>query len=475
MVNSQAPSKRKGLSLVLALLMFLSIFGIQLMQAEYSYAHVESYNGIYCTQMGSGKCTLASAVMMMRSKAKMEGNSSWESITQSRVLSTAWSGGLLHSFTYAGISVSYANFSSGDVKSQLIAILQKHPEGFEIYDRGTPHAVFLTRYDSYMDTFYCADPAYSAGEMPLASSWIGKQYSYSQSATVTALDAYWYVSAYNGVAAAAYDKEMLEMVKAAQAAGTLTGSNNSDQIIDDGNGTAPVFNFGTPSLTSSNVDGLVDDSTLRGDAIINSSDVDVVVSFDRSRSYKEGQFKDVKNSDWFSEYVKTAFEMSLMNGISADKFDTSGNITAAQSVTLAARIHSIYMAYNGSSADFSTVGNEAWYMPYADYAYAQGVISTDIYSAVLADPDKQVTRLEFANIVENALPSEALAEINNVPYGQIPDVDANTPAGKAVYAFYRSGVLIGSDGLFKSNNKITRAEVSAVISRIGDSSQRITL
>lgn len=474
MVNSQAPSKRRGLSLVLALLMFLSVLGVQLMQAEYSYAHVESYNGIYCTQMGSGKCTLASAVMMMRSKAKMEGNSSWESITQSRVLSTAWSGGLLHSFTYAGISVSYAEFSSSDKKSQLIAILQNHPEGFEIYDRGTPHAVFLTRYDSSTDTFYCADPAYSVGEMTLASSWIGRHYSNSQSATVNALDAYWYVSAYNGVAAAAYDREMLEIIKAAQAAGPVSTVN--DQIIDDGNGTAPVFDFGEPSLTSSNVDGLVDDSLIRGDAIINGNfDVDVVVNFDRNRTYSNGQFKDVKNSDWFAEYVKTAFEMSLMNGVSDDKFDTIGNITAAQSVTLAARIHSIYMSYNGNSADFSTVGNEPWYMPYADYAYAQGVISTDIYSAVLADPGKQVTRLEFANIVENALPQEALAEINDVPYGQIPDVDANTPAGKAVYAFYRAGVLVGSDGLFKSNNKITRAEVSAVISRIGDSSQRIEL
>lgn len=470
MVNSKAPSTRRGLSLVLALLLLLSVFGVQLVQTEESHAAmVESYNGIYATQMGSGKCTLASCVMMMRSKAKMMGSSSWESITQSAILSTAWSGGLLHSFTYAGMKISYADFSSGNHKAQLIAILQNHPEGFEIYERGLPHAIFLTRYDSSTDTFYCADPALGAREMTLAESWLRKCTSSTgaaavQAAIIDALDSYWYISSYDGVAAAAYDAAYLEKVKQEQA-----GSGNSGLSDDD----TAEYNFGTTASEGA-VLGLVDDSVVSSEVLIsNNTATAASVRFARVADYIQDLFNDVKSSDWFATYVETAYEMGLMNGVDKHVFDVSGNVTLAQAVTLAARVHNIYET-GGNTSVFTSKSGEAWYMAYANYGKDNGVIDDEVYGAVQASPNRAITRLEFAYIVGNALPEDALATINNVDYGDIPDVDYTTPAGQIVYGFYRSGILAGfTDGNFNPEDNITRAQVAAVMSRMGDSSQRM--
>lgn len=464
MVNSKAPSTRRGLSLVLALLLLLSVFGIQTESSQ--AAMYESYSGIYCTQMGSGKCTLASCVMMMRSKAKMMGSASWESITQSSVISTAWSGGLLHSFSYAGMKISYANFSSDNHKAQLIAILKNHPEGFEIYERGLPHAIFLTRYDKNTDTFYCADPALGAREMTLAESWLRKCTSQTgaaavQTAIINALDSYWYISSYDGVAAAAYDAAYLEKVK-------------QDQKDQDNGASYGNYNFGTNGDDSTQ--GLVNDDDLSSDVLIYDDTATVQgVHFERVLRYVQNQFNDVKSSDWFGKYVETAYEMGLMNGVDKKVFDVNGNVTIAQAVTLAARVHNIYET-GGDTSVFKSKSGEAWYMAYARYGIDYGVIDDEVYKAVQISPNRAASRLEFSYIVGNALPADALATINNVDFGDIPDVDYNTPAGKIVYGFYRSGILAGfTDGSFNPEDNITRAQVAAVMTRMGDSAQRMYL
>ena len=88
----------------------------------------------------------------------------------------------------------------------------------------------------------------------------------------------------------------------------------------------------------------------------------------------------------------------------------------------------------------------------------------------------KAARLEFAEILSNSLPDKALAAINEAPAGTLPDVSAVSDAGKAVYKLYRAGILTGSDdGKFHPANSISRAEAAAVITRMADSSQRITL
>ena len=53
-------------------------------------------------------------------------------------------------------------------------------------------------------------------------------------------------------------------------------------------------------------------------------------------------FADVVYDDWFYPYVRTVAEKRLMVGTSAATFNPLGNVTLAETITIASRLHSIY-------------------------------------------------------------------------------------------------------------------------------------
>ena len=134
--------------------------------------------------VGSSTCTLVSVAMLLRRTALMRGDSDWKDITEDTIKSVAWSGGLRWSFTYSGMQVSHAKFTSGNVTAELIALLENHPEGIVVYDRGIPHAVLVTDYTD--GVFYCADPTSSrpSGRINISQS----------SVAIANCDDYWYVT-----------------------------------------------------------------------------------------------------------------------------------------------------------------------------------------------------------------------------------------------------------------------------------------
>ena len=157
---------------------------------------------VFLMQSGSGKCTLTSAVMMLRRRAIIDGNANWESITEASTKSAAWleGVGLNNNFSYAGMTVgtaSYSGMSTAEKKSALLAMLDKHPEGVEIYDGNLPHAVLLTDYDADNDTFYCADPGTAAKRIKLTASWNGQNRG-SQDNVIANITKIWYITNKSG-------------------------------------------------------------------------------------------------------------------------------------------------------------------------------------------------------------------------------------------------------------------------------------
>ncbi len=67
-----------------------------------------------------------------------------------------------------------------------------------------------------------------------------------------------------------------------------------------------------------------------------------------------------------------------------------------------------------------------------DYALANGIVSSPYVNY-----NTNATRSEFAVILDNALPDEALTKINNVGDGAVPDVSEAYSYGPAVYELYR--------------------------------------
>ena len=184
--------------------------------------------------------------------------------------------------------------------------------------------------------------------------------------------------------------------------------------------------------------------------------------------YAAGRFSDVAPDAWYAESVKTAYELGLVRGRSETEFDPAGSVTLAEAITLAARLRAIYETGKGSFA-----AGEVWYQVYVDYAVDRGII----YDGQFADYTKPATRAEFAVILKNALPKRALPAVNAVEFGQIPDVEPASGYANAVYFLYNAGILAGNDalGTFAPDSAISRAAVAAIVTRMADPAQRVSV
>ena len=186
-------------------------------------------------------------------------------------------------------------------------------------------------------------------------------------------------------------------------------------------------------------------------------------NFSRIRTYSPSLFSDVDENEWYgyNQYksVANAYEYGLMEGKGGGLFDPDGNITIAEAVTVAARVHSIYT----TGADNFTVSGSNWYTVYMNYAIANNIISagdfTDAYELA-------ATRADMAYIFAHSLPAAEFNTQNNL--SALPDVTSETPYFDSIFLLYRSGIVAGNDetGTFSPSANITRAEAAAIISRV---------
>lgn len=186
--------------------------------------------------------------------------------------------------------------------------------------------------------------------------------------------------------------------------------------------------------------------------------------FQKQNTFAPGLFTDVTDNDWFYNDVKTVYELGLMLGGSDSAFMPEGNVTIAQTIAVAARIHALYET---GSADLTQ--GRPWYQVYVDYASANGIpTSYENYG-------KQASRAEYAQILSTALPEAALEPINQIEDGAIPDIPETASYVEAVYQLYRAGILLGVDdaGTFRPDSGIRRGEVAAIVSRMADPSARM--
>ncbi|MFR9068377.1 MAG: hypothetical protein ACLVJH_17455 [Faecalibacterium prausnitzii] len=160
---------------LMALVLSLVLMAVMLPGALAVDLNVDA--GFYFKQSRGGTCTLASAAMMLRRRAFLDGLTDWTDVTENSVRGSAWAGGLSHSFNYNAMQVGYSTLPSNNEakKAVLIQLLAEHPEGIVLYDRRQPHAVLLTDYTD--GVFYCSDrrrqrlvgPCADAGSQHLAS------------------------------------------------------------------------------------------------------------------------------------------------------------------------------------------------------------------------------------------------------------------------------------------------------------------
>jgi len=187
-----------------------------------------------------------------------------------------------------------------------------------------------------------------------------------------------------------------------------------------------------------------------------------MTNFLKTRTYTRGLFNDVNETLWYGfdkqKVIATAYEYRLMGGKSATAFDPAGNITIAEAIAVATRVHCLYMT--GRELDFTPTS--PWYLGNVNYAISNDLIHFSDFS----NYNIAATRAEVAYIFSRALPVSEFTAIKTVT--ALPDVNNDTKYSEAIFTLYRAGILTGNDsaGTFHPDRNITRAEAAAVISRM---------
>lgn len=196
------------------------------------------------------------------------------------------------------------------------------------------------------------------------------------------------------------------------------------------------------------------------------------ISGEHETVHTQLSFTDVPQNAWFYSYVYDAVELGLVDGMDAKTFAPDGSFTVAQAVKIAACMHQLY--HEGA---VTLQNGDPWYTSYVDYAVQNGVAPQDYASLSESELNAAISRRDYVALFYNALPAAEYAAINSVPDGSIPDVDAADPSAAQIYAFYRAGILNGSDGegSFLPDSGIKRSEVAAIVVRMFDKSERISV
>lgn len=192
----------------------------------------------------------------------------------------------------------------------------------------------------------------------------------------------------------------------------------------------------------------------------------------RSRAYS-GQFADVPVGSWYYDYAVLGYEYGLFEG-RGDGFAPGAEITVAELLTLSARLHAVY-----AGDILPAAGGSPWYAPYVSYLDACGLLDPSI-----ADYDAPATRAQLAAIFALSLPESCYgapnASLVDDAYASgryITDVGEATPYQPQILWMYRQGLLEGMDptGSYWPDVTTTRAETAALVIRMVDPSQRLTL
>ncbi len=185
-------------------------------------------------------------------------------------------------------------------------------------------------------------------------------------------------------------------------------------------------------------------------------------AFDKKSEYVG--FSDVKDTSWYYESVKNAYEKGLVTGTTQSTFSPSSTLTVAEGITLASRVHA---EYNGK-----TIGEnkgENWYDVYVKYAVDNAIV----YDNQFDDYTREIKRYEMAEIFHDAMGEQYFEKINDVVF--VPDVPIGAVYYDKLLNLYNAGVVMGNDeyGCFCPNDSIKRCETAAIVERVVNKGARL--
>jgi lysophospholipase L1-like esterase len=175
----------------------------------------------------------------------------------------------------------------------------------------------------------------------------------------------------------------------------------------------------------------------------------------------ERRYTDLPGEQWARDAISAVTALGLMQGVGDRRFDPEGQLTLAQVLALAARLHSL--RHTGEAA-FDESSGSHWYDVYYRYCVNDGLITARTFR----DLTQPATRAQTALVLAHALEEEDLPVIRRQE--RIPDVNIADYAAQEIYLLYRAGVLNGVDerGSFAPDRTLRRSEAAAILARLAE-------
>jgi len=170
-------------------------------------------------------------------------------------------------------------------------------------------------------------------------------------------------------------------------------------------------------------------------------------------------FSDV-SKHWAKPYIEKLSEADIINGFEDGTFRPDASITRAEFCKIVAAILNVSI---DSANVFIDVPQTSWYYDSVTTLSSLGIITG--YDGMFM-PERNVSRQDMAVIICRALKLSSDGDLTGIAYSDINDI--SDYAKKAVAKLTEIGILTGSEGRFNPLNTATRAEASAIISRVLD-------
>jgi len=214
-----------------------------------------------------------------------------------------------------------------------------------------------------------------------------------------------------------------------------------------------------------------DDETINSDANVPSdgnipSDGNVPsdgnITSDGNPAFKV--FDDCKDH-WANDYISALCQEGIISGKTETEFVPDDSITRAEFAKLIVSVLGIELPEKYTKV-FSDVSSDAWYAPYVNAAFREGIISG--YEDSTFNPDKIVTRQEMAKML--CIASEIKALNSSDEASEFSDASSIAEWAKEYVSKASAlGFFRGDEkGCFNPSSSATRAEAATVIYRFLD-------
>ncbi len=190
-----------------------------------------------------------------------------------------------------------------------------------------------------------------------------------------------------------------------------------------------------------------------------------ITRFDCDLSDVSNTFDDVPEDTWYTQCVSVQQTLGLMSGTGNGLFSPSGTVSLAQAISVAVRV---YETYCGLTPTAPGSGGQ-WYVPAVQAAKEYGILTQ-----TFRDYSQPATREQVIALLYGSLHPQEYVQINEV--ASLPDLSETDAVYTAAMAFYRAGILSGTDdyGTFNGSSRITRAELAVILTKLVLPSMRQT-